>query len=804
MLSDLLQSELGIPATIAVSFVDADVDPNVYEPVIKLELDLDPNLTKNVPLDLELGDFGPISVGTEGNIDVTLGGDIDLDLGFNFKTLTPLVFAYSDNGTPGDESDDTGTRFALTTDIDAALGVTATLGGFEAGLSGNATLKNAAGSGPASISVSVDQPAIANPLNAIPIADLFTGGLGSNLTFAMDGEVDLNLDATLPGAISVSDAITLDDFDPFQGVTQLKDAIDFSGVTDGVNQYLNNLSGLSSMSLDQLIAGSRTVLTTIESGLTTDVLSNIPLVGDGVDLSASFVGELQALIDQFETLVNASEESVDALLGELQQVIFDALGPNGANMLSLNPLFHDDTTIIDVDEAADYRDVEVTLSDPSSTPAEEIEFAISLNLAGRDVIDADFDLGLDAVVFDFETTGGVELVFDYDFNLGFGINLRDGFFFELNPNTSFDASGFDDGAAGSPEIELSAEVRLKEGTSLSGELFFLNLNAETNPVEDFNANGVIDTDPLNEAADGIDYNRDGDMNDLLTESDANGDGRLSRGTGLRGEIFIDINDPSGDDGKLTLGDLRGGSSLLNAGIRAEAFVDLGLSADTDAGSNLPKLSTDLVVDWGLSYSTSEGFVSASPEVAFHDVSLDLGSFFESIAGPAFEIFEEYIEPARPVIDFLRSEVPGFSDISTSTGGPKITFLDLGAYAAGLGDKVADAKKVLDTISGILDAVDEIKGFADADGMIINFGDFVLSGGTNNATSKTTNDPAANSVVDLDHAAKAGSVKVTAGSTVLGAKDYTVIYDNVTKIKFLTPQTGTVTIDYSHTTGGLSM
>ena len=505
-----------------------------------------------------------------------------------------------------------------------------------------------------------------------------------------------------------------------------------------------------------------TVLTTIESGLTSDLLSNIPLVSDGVDLSASFIGELQSLIDQFETLVNQSEDAVDALIGQLQQLIFNALGPAGANMLNLNPLFHDDGTI---NQVADFRDVEVTLSDLSSTAPADVEFAISLNLAGRDVIEADFDLGLDAVVFEFETSGGVELVFDYDFNLGFGINLRDGFFFELNPNTNFDSSGFDDGTGGSPEIELGAEIRLKEGTSLSGELFFLNLNAATNTIEDYNANGVIDTNPLNEAADGIDYNRDGDTNDLLTESDANGDGRLSRGTGLRGDIFIDINDPSGDDGKLTLGDLSGGSSLLSAGIRAEAFVDLGLSADTDAGSNLPKLTTDLTVDWGLSYSTSQGFVSASPEVAFHDVSLDLGSFFESIAGPAFEIFEEYIEPAKPVIDFLRSEVPGFSDISTSTGGPKITFLDLGAYAAGLGDKVADAKKVLDTIAGILDAVDQIKGFAGADGMIINFGDFVLSGGSSNTAQETTNDPAADDVVDLSHAAKAGSVKVTAGSTV---------------------------------------
>ena len=493
-------------------------------------------------------------------------------------------------------------------------------------------------------------------------------------------------------------------------------------------------------------------------------------------------------------------------------------------MLRLDPLFHDDPSIDNAIEKADSRDVEVAITPFATTPPADMEFSIDLRLKGRDVIDADFDLGLDAVVFEFDTSGGVELAWDYDFNFGFGINLRDGFFFQLNPNTNFDAAGFSDGTGGTPEILLNAEVNLKNGTKLSGELFFLNLNAETNALEDYNRDGILNNGgsgvhagtglpqgpKLNEVVDQVDYNRDGDMNDVLTESDRDGDGRLSRGTGLKGDIFLDINKPGGSttqDNRLSIGDLKRGS-LFSAGIRTEAYVDLALSADTDAAS-LPKLSADLTVDWGLSYSTTAGFVGGLPDVAFRDVSLDVGSFFESIAGPAFEIFEKYVEPVRPVIDFLRAEVPGFSDLSTEFGGPKITFLDLGAYVGGLSNQVAKAKKVLDTLDSILGAVDTIKSFADADGLIINFGDFHLTGTPTQVPVSPWEVTQALAVVPLAHAARAGTVSIKAGGVVVNSKDYEVVHGRdgqkpTTSIKFKKSLTGAITASYSYTANKLDV
>ncbi len=66
-----------------------------------------------------------------------------------------------------------------------------------------------------------------------------------------------------------------------------------------------------------------------------------------------------------------------------------------------------------------------------------MEFSIKLNLAGRDKIGANFDLGVDALAFGLDASGGVELSFGYNFSLGFGVNLQNGFYVQLNPNVNY-------------------------------------------------------------------------------------------------------------------------------------------------------------------------------------------------------------------------------------------------------------------------------------------------------------------------------------------------------------------------------
>src|SRR5262249_35136185 len=116
--------------------------------------------------------------------------------------------------------------------------------------------------------------------------------------------------------------------------------------------------------------------------------------------------------------------------------------------------------------------------------------------------------------------------------------------------------GLPDSTAGKPEISLNARIRLLPNASLQTKLFFLNMTATSNGTEDYNGDGIINDGGsgvdangrlhgpvLSESNDHVDYNGDGDMSDTLSESDANSDLRFSKGTGLTGQIFIDINDP---------------------------------------------------------------------------------------------------------------------------------------------------------------------------------------------------------------------------------------------------------------------
>ncbi len=192
---------------------------------------------------------------------------------------------------------------------------------------------------------------------------------------------------------------------------------------DGVKNFMASLSDPSKINIGQIISGVRSLLTVVESGMKADLLEKLPLIGSGLNLSASFIGKLRTMVDQLETLTNSASGSLDALKGGVQQKIFDVLGPNGAAILALNPLFHDDSNVPNNQEVADFRDVEVTL--PSlQTPVADMEFAIKLNLAGRDKLNVDFDLGVDALAFGLNTQGGVEINWGYNFSLGFGVNLQ--------------------------------------------------------------------------------------------------------------------------------------------------------------------------------------------------------------------------------------------------------------------------------------------------------------------------------------------------------------------------------------------
>ncbi len=312
---------------------------------------------------------------------------------------------------------------------------------------------------------------------------------------------------------------------------------------------------------------------------------------------------------------------------------------------------------------------------------------------------------------------------------------------------------------------------------------------------------------LNEAADKFDYNRDGDQTDLLTESDLNSDGRLSKGTGLTGNLFLDLLDPIADpDNRLYFGDFAGLSigDVINAGISTEAFVDLHLSADIGS-SNLPRIDADLTIDWAIALTSQDGIVGGGfPEIAIHDAKLDLGSFLTTAVQPIFENFKKYAGPTRPLIELLASPVPGLNDLSQLVGGPEITFLTLGmlggSQTAETLQKSKNAKRIVGLLKEAFDFADSLEELvASGENIKINFGTFYLTGKPQAITQGSTTGSGVERI--LANNPRVGSAVRIFNNSVEVARDlYTVVrYRDAgvpkTKIVFNSIPSGTISATY---------
>ncbi len=275
------------------------------------------------------------------------------------------------------------------------------------------------------------------------------------------------------------------------------------------------------------------------------------------------------------------------------------------------------------------------------------------------------------------------------------------------------------------------------------------MSATSNPIEDYNRDGILNNggtgiDPvtqlprgpvLNEARDRFDYNRDGDTNDVLTEGDADGNNRLSKGTGIAGNIFIDILNPDSDPkNRLTFAEIKQtpAKTLFNAGVATEAFADLRLKADV-GDSSLPNINADLTLDWAIGFTTRDGVIGGGlPDIAIRDVKLDMGSFLTSVIQPTLESFKQYLGPVRPLIDFLASPVPGLNDLSKSLNGPELTFLTLGILSQSPTEASMAIARKANQVIGLMkeafklaDLLDEMT--KDGNGIVINFGTFFVTG-----------------------------------------------------------------------------
>ncbi|WP_197524718.1 SdrD B-like domain-containing protein [Botrimarina hoheduenensis] len=425
--------------------------------------------------------------------------------------------------------------------------------------------------------------------------------------------------------------------------------------------------------LKTIVAGIDRLLAEIEQAMTESV-ANLPLAGDGLDIDETFVGKIRNnfTIPFLDFLCNTAG-SLDDVEAAVQQFIFEKLGPGGLRLLA------DRSGNATIDLADVYVDLD------------ENHFDIDVALGGREEFMLDFNFNEN---FPLQGEGGVKFGWDFAVALGVGVSRTEGFYFLDHQAGAYGLT------TTTPELSLVIDAGLSVDTSVPGApvptslelgLFGLSLSAT----------------------------------DILSGSNT--------GTYINGTLTIDVTDDTLDD-KIHLSELmsRPLTDVFLASMVATAEVNLKLALGIN--DNLPSVETDLFIGtdsgsgpgpWTATLDSSTGsykFTLSDLTIQFRDLGINLGDFLSDHLGSVVRSVDKYIEPIKPVVRLLTTEVPGVSQLSVAAGNGPVDFLDL----AFLNNPTAGAKarKFVDTVTTIIDVVGSLASVDPSDNLFVVLDDLI--------------------------------------------------------------------------------
>jgi len=368
--------------------------------------------------------------------------------------------------------------------------------------------------------------------------------------------------------------------------------------------------------LGETINGLDGLFDTLQTALNEQVFANqLPLLGTQLaDSTQSATLSEQAFVQQALLLDNSLPDSAasaaqfltsikDEILNKLQEkldgvqektpalireALAEALGPDGLNLLQ------DDIQVIET--------------------ADDVKF--NLKLANTFTsLDADLDANIGLPGLGLNVDGNAKVDFGYEFNLNFGINTTDGFYFDTeNPD----------------ELIIDLNVSVPD-LKAEGTLGFLQVNIQDEDADSNSSNGGVDVD---------------------------GDGVSP--TNFKGKFTVDLKDT---DNKLRLSEIPSVNfkDLIDAKLNGSANVNLNLVTNFNGVKGLPSLHSDFNLGW--TFNDAEANPSqvqtfgSVPIVAFNNVELDLGSFFSDFAQPIIGEIQKVTQPFEPIINVLKTDLP---------------------------------------------------------------------------------------------------------------------------------------------------
>ena len=648
---------------------------------VNVEFDLDvPGISDLVPLTFD----GEITGG------ITLGADFTAGFGIALDQLSPNDLSNLDQAFFINRD----SEIALTAFVDIPdVEVTASIGGLKIGLGdadhpGQILLRDSIDLGDDGVpggtdddadTISSDPAFLGLTLNDPDDSDrgIFFGEITASV-FQADLQATLLVDLPI---IFNGNLLSEDLF----ALVQINDFTEFSVEIDPPTDLINEIkNAVTDLSLENIIAGFRTFVELLKTGLQSDLMTELPLVGDAFDFTGSKLNDLLDFVDDLETFIGPLGDVAEDVLEDLQEFFFNELGPSpsGINILNLDENFDGMAGLTAADVPITFLGADITDADALSLFDAGFQFDLSIGF--DEMLEAPLDFGLAGLGLALRSDASLNLRLGLSLDVRFGVDRPRGFFLDLD-NTGGTAA---------------LDVYVPQGDSLDLQLFFLNLSATPAPLEDFDHNGVSG-ETLDEDAAGHDLDRNDTIGGMVTEpGDTNGDGILTGGVGFFGDASLSFG-----SGVITVTSFD--EFAPDFSLDARADLDLTLTASIVDNPNLPSISTQLNVDWEFSLGSSlEGL---PPDVAFNDITLDIGDFLAKQFGPVLEFFADFFQPLQPILEIVNTEIPVISDLSQLLGAGPVTF---GSLLQLLGDGFQELGIFINVLNQLNDIVMVFEGFAE--------------------------------------------------------------------------------------------
>ncbi|GAA1689421.1 hypothetical protein GCM10009745_38180 [Kribbella yunnanensis] len=195
---------------------------------------------------------------------------------------------------------------------------------------------------------------------------------------------------------------------------------------------------------------------------------------------------------------------------------------------------------------------------------------------------------------------------------------------------------------------------------------------------------------------------------------AEGEGHNPAAPLFAGSFQIDLKSPGegscfkGDeaactptDARLKFADLGKTEGLFGVAIKGDFLIDWIVEANVD--SAFPGVRANFQLKWGFDNQAPDA--AAAPYIAFKDVGISAGKFFEGLLGDVVKEMKRVTGPLQPVMDTLYAPIPVLSDLSRMAGGDDVTLMTLAkAFSTLAGGPKLD---FVDTIKAVIEFINRL-------------------------------------------------------------------------------------------------